>query len=88
MAEVIRRRQTCLGKMTVRIGTPEKAKRFNPDPRSYWVPELQSGKPYVRYKATHQSPKRGKWGEEETRSTNYGVLGRQAKLAAHMLEVR
>ena len=89
---VIRRRHIKLGSkddrpftVTKRIGTEEKPKKFDPDPRSYWMPELQSGKPHVRYKPTFQSPKRGKWGAEETRTENYGLENRQRALAEKMM---
>jgi hypothetical protein len=83
--EVIRRRKTCLGVMERRIGTPERHIRIDPDPRQYWIPELESGKPHIRYKATYQHPKRGKWGTEETREDNYGLLHAQQELAQRML---
>jgi len=86
MAEIIRRRKTCLGTLDSRIGIPERHIRIDPDPRSYWIPEQQSGKPYKRFKPTYQNPKDGKWGAEETREENYGVIQKQTELAERMMK--
>ena len=83
MGVIIRRRSTPRGLKEKRIKTQGTDPRitFKDNVYKFWMEDLQSGKPWKRYRPVYQHPQKGKWSMENPEVEPENVLVAQRGLA-------